>query len=205
MPVWIPDGAAGHCCGTPFHSKGRRQAHAWMAGHTAEALWRWSGEGELPVVIDASSCTNGVVAEMPEALDDEWKERLAKLEVLDSVAWGERLLGSLDVAARAGSATVHPSCSSRHLGLDRRMLALAGALAEEVIVPPSATCCGFAGDRGLLHPELTASATAPEAAEVATRQFDLHLSSNRTCEIGMERATGRMYESIVFPLEELTR
>jgi D-lactate dehydrogenase len=74
-----------------------------------------------------------------------------------------------------------------------------------VVVPPSATCCGFAGDRGMLHPELTAAATRDEAAEVTTREFDLHLSSNRTCEIGMQRATGRMYESIVFPLEELTR
>jgi D-lactate dehydrogenase len=205
LPVWIPDDAAGHCCGTPFHSKGRRQAHEWMAGHTAEALWRWSGEGELPVVIDASSCTNGVVAELPEALADEWKERLAKLEVLDSVAWGERLLERLEVKRRAGSATVHPTCSARHLGLERRLQAIAEALAEEVVVPPSATCCGFAGDRGMLHPELTAAATRDEAAEVTTREFDLHLSSNRTCEMGLERATGRMYESFLFPLEELTR
>jgi D-lactate dehydrogenase len=205
MPVWIPDDAAGHCCGTPFHSKGQREAHAWMAAHTAEALWRWSGEGELPVVIDASSCTNGIVAEMPEALDDEWKERLAKLEVLDSVAWGERLLGKLEVMAPAGSATVHPTCSARHLGVDRRLRAIAGALADDVVVPPTATCCGFAGDRGILHPELTESATAAEAAEVDAREYDLHLSSNRTCEIGMERATGRIYESFVFPLEELTR
>jgi D-lactate dehydrogenase len=125
--------------------------------------------------------------------------------VLDSVAWGERLLGKLEVMAPAGSATVHPTCSARHLGVDRRLRAIAGALADDVVVPPTATCCGFAGDRGILHPELTESATAAEAAEVDAREYDLHLSSNRTCEIGMERATGRIYESFVFPLEELTR
>ncbi len=205
MPVWIPGDAAGYCCGTPFHSKGQTEAHAWMAVHTAEALWRWSEEGALPVVIDASSCTNGVVAEIPEALDDEWKQRLSKIEVLDSVVWGERLLGELEVSSPASSATVHPTCSARHLGLDRRLRAIAEALAEEVVVPPTATCCGFAGDRGILHPELTAAATAGEAAEVTAREFDLHLSSNRTCEIGMERATGRTYESFIFPLEERTR
>jgi D-lactate dehydrogenase len=100
---------------------------------------------------------------------------------------------------------VHPTCASRHLGLTHRLEALAGALADEVVVPPTATCCGFAGDRGISHPELTASATAPEAGEVASRPFDAHLSNNRTCEIGLERATGEPYESAILLLERLTR
>lgn len=72
-------------------------------------------------------------------------------------------------------------------------------------VPPSAECCGFAGDRGLLHPELTASATRDEAAEVTAAAFDPHLPANRTCEIGLEQATGRPYESVVQALERATR
>jgi D-lactate dehydrogenase len=91
------------------------------------------------------------------------------------------------------------------MGLAPRLRALAGALADDVFVAPSATCCGFAGDRGISHPELTAAATAPQAAELAGRSFDAHLSSNRTCEIGLSRATGERYESFVFLLEELTR
>ena len=91
------------------------------------------------------------------------------------------------------------------MGLAPRLRALAGALADDVFVAPSATCCGFAGDRGISHPELTAAATAPQAAELAGRSFDAHLSSNRTCEIGLSRATGAEYASFVFLLEELTR
>ena len=72
-------------------------------------------------------------------------------------------------------------------------------------MPPSATCCGFAGDRGITHPELTASATRPQAEELAGRSFDAHLSSNRTCEIAMTRATGEPYESVVCLLERLSR
>ena len=71
------------------------------------------------------------------------------------------------------------------------------------MVPVAATCCGFAGDRGMLHPELTASATADEARRA--RPFDAHLSTNRTCEIGLERATGEAFGSIVLALEEATR
>jgi Fe-S oxidoreductase len=73
---------------------------------------------------------------------------------------------------------------------------VAEAVAEDVYVPPSAYCCGFAGDRGMLHPELTKSATAPEAAEIAERHFDAYVSSNRTCEIGLQSGIGRPYVSI---------
>jgi D-lactate dehydrogenase len=74
-----------------------------------------------------------------------------------------------------------------------------------VYVPPSATCCGFAGDRGISHPELTEAATRDQASELAGRRFDAHLCSNRTCEIGLSRATGAPYESAVFLLERLSR
>jgi D-lactate dehydrogenase len=72
-------------------------------------------------------------------------------------------------------------------------------------VPRTATCCGFAGDRGFLHPELTASATAPAGEELAGRRCDAYVSGNRTCEIGLERATGERYRSVLYLLDELTR
>ncbi|GAA1151061.1 hypothetical protein GCM10009579_85390 [Streptomyces javensis] len=49
-------------------------------------------------------------------------------------------------------------------------------------MPPSWGCCAFAGDRGLLHPELTGSATAARAKEVRAYAADAHTSSNRTRE-----------------------
>lgn len=71
--------------------------------------------------------------------------------------------------------------------------------------PASTTCCGFAGDRGFLHPELTASATHAEAAEVVTVGSTLVVSSNRTCEVGLEQATGPAYESVLVALARATR
>jgi D-lactate dehydrogenase len=205
LPVWIPADVPGHCCAVPWGSKGYRDGHSWMANKMVASLWRWTGEAELPAVIDASSCTHGIVSELGTALDEENAERLEKLEVLDATDWArDRLLPNLQVP-KAGAIAVHPTCSGRHLGMDRRLRKLAVELADDVFVPPSAACCGFAGDRGLLHPELTASATEEEAAEVRGRSFDAHISTNRTCEIGMERATGRPYMHVVQLLEELTR
>jgi D-lactate dehydrogenase len=205
LPVWIPPNVPGHCCAVPWGSKGYRDGHAWMANRMVESLWRWTDEGELTAVVDASSCTHGIVSELGTALTEENAERHAQLEVVDATDWArDRLLPKLEVS-RTGAVAVHPTCSGRHLGMDRRLRKLCVELADDVFVPPSAACCGFAGDRGFLHPELTESATREEAAEVREREFDAHVSTNRTCEVGMERATRRPYVHVVQLLEELTR
>src|SRR5436190_2097160 len=83
LPVWIPPDVAGVCCGTPWASKGFGEGHAWMANAIVERLWRWTGEGDLPVVVDASSCAHGILREVPTALSDRDRERHQKLEVID--------------------------------------------------------------------------------------------------------------------------
>ena len=206
LPLWIPAEVGGSCCGLPWSSKGLGEAHRHKANEMVERLWQWSREGELPIVIDAASCTHAIAEPGEGVLGEENAERLAKLTILDSVAWAhDRLLPRLEVARKVDTATVHPTCATRQMGLAPRLRTLAKALASDVYVAPSATCCGFAGDRGLTNPELTAAATRDQAAELSGRHFDAHLSSNRTCEIGLSRATGQPYESFVFLLEKLSR
>jgi len=206
LPLWIPPDVAGKCCAVPWSSKGYARGHELMANRTVEALWRWSDGGELPVVTDASSCALGLGEETAAGLGDENRERHAKLEIHDSIAWAQdRLLPGLNIERKLGAVALHPTCSTRHLGLALKLSALAAELADEVAVPASATCCGMAGDRGLLHPELPEAATADAANELGTRRFDAHMCSNRTCEIGLQQGTGRAYESFVFALERATR
>ncbi|MFE7586145.1 FAD-binding and (Fe-S)-binding domain-containing protein [Streptomyces gardneri] len=205
-PVWIPDDVAGTCCATIWHSKGYERGNEVMANRIVEAAWGWTAGGKLPLVVDASSCTLGIAQEVVPYLTPDNRELHAELTVLDSLVWAaDELLPRLDVRRRVASAVVHPTCSMRHLGDKEQLTRLAEACAEEVVVPADAGCCAFAGDRGMLHPELTASATAREAAEVTARSFDAHLSANRMCEIGMDRATGRTYQSVLLALERATR
>ncbi len=205
LPVWIPEDVAGSCCGTPFSSKGYASAHARMANETIHKLWNWSGEGKLPVVLDATSCTLGLL-EAAGVLDEANADRHARLEIIDSITWAQaHLLPVLEIGARLESAVVHPTCASRKLGLDRDLAEVAGALAERVVTPASAGCCGFAGDRGFLHPELTASALGEEAAEIMAADADAHLCANRTCEVGLQRQSGESFASFVYLLEQLSR
>ncbi|MFK0253762.1 FAD-binding and (Fe-S)-binding domain-containing protein [Streptomyces sp. NPDC090445] len=205
-PLWIPPDATGTCCATIWHSKGYDAGNRVMANRIVEAAWGWTAGGRLPLVVDASSCALGIAREVVPYLTDGNRTLHAELTVVDSVVWAAReLLPRLAVRHTAGSAVVHPTCSMRHLGTEGALRAVAEACAREVVVPDDAGCCAFAGDRGMLHPELAASATAREAAEVTARAFDAYLSANRMCEVGMERATGRPYRSALIELEHATR
>ncbi len=211
LPLWIPDDAAGHCCATPWSSKGYRRGHEHMAAKTAAALWRWSDGGRLPVVIDASSCALGLREEIAPCLSDAERERFQQIELLDSIAWvHDRLLTRLTVGRRLERIAVHPTCAAGQLGLAGKLEAIARELADYVLVPVASSCCGMAGDRGLLHPELPASALRDTAAELAERRaervrVDAHVCSNRTCEIALQEVTGAPYASFVLALERVTR
>ena len=204
-PLWIPGDVAGKCCSTPWSSKGYIRGHTWMAAATCDALWEWSGHGTMPVVIDAASCTNGLLDDVKNYLDDEHRARLEQITLLDAIAWCDSLFPALTVSERVERAAVHPTCSTAHLGLTKTLERLAARLAGDVLVPVGTTCCGTAGDRGLLHPELVISATRDEKAGLDETPAQAYLSANRTCEMGLRQATGHPYESFVFLLEELTR
>ncbi|MFI5618842.1 FAD-binding and (Fe-S)-binding domain-containing protein [Streptomyces sp. NPDC051567] len=205
-PVWLPGDVRGTCCATIWHSKGYDAGNRVMADRIVEAAWGWTDGGRLPLVVDASSCTLGIAREVVPYLSARNRALHAELTVVDSVVWAAReLLPRLEIRRKVGSAVLHPTCSMHHLDDVAQLREVAEACAREVVVPDDAGCCAFAGDRGMLHPELTASATAREAAQVTAREFDAHLSANRMCEVGMDRATGRGYRSVLLELERATR
>ncbi|MFS0734152.1 FAD-binding and (Fe-S)-binding domain-containing protein [Microbacterium sp. 1P10UB] len=197
--VVVPEGIESLCCSTPWTSKGYTGGRDVMAKRVVAALRDSTRDGELVVVSDASSCTEGFA----HILDDAGLDYRTE----DAVAFVERLvlpqLGA--VMPLVDSLVLHPTCSSTQMGLNPALAALADAVATDVRTPDAWGCCGFAGDRGMLHPELTASATAAEAAEVAGIGAQAHASCNRTCEVGMTRATGSEYRHVLELLEEATR
>ncbi|MEU7245617.1 FAD-binding and (Fe-S)-binding domain-containing protein [Streptomyces sparsogenes] len=204
VPVTVPGELAGLCCGTPWQSKGYTTGHRTMAARTLNALWEASDQGRLPVVCDASSCTHGL-RQLADVLPEPDRARLAALDVVDSVAFAaDHLLPALPRPRRLATLALHPTCSTVHLGIDDALRTVAAAVSDEVTVPDTWGCCAFAGDRGLLHPEITASATAAQAAEITARTYDAYASCNRTCELGMTRATGRPYRHVLELLDEAT-
>jgi D-lactate dehydrogenase len=206
LRVFIPKDVAGTCCGMPFSSKGFEEAHAIAANRAIERCWRWSDAGRLPVVVDASPCAYSF-ATCRDGLTEANRKRFDAMRIEDAIQWAhDTLLPTLPIHRRVSRVAAHPVCSVVKLGLVAKLTATLRACAEEVVVPIEAGCCGFAGDRGFTTPELTEAATRPEALELAAGMpCEFHVSSSRTCEIGMSRATGRSYVSFWDVLEAASR
>jgi D-lactate dehydrogenase len=206
LDVGYPDGVATLCCGMPFASKAFVPAARRAAGRTAEALWTASAEGRDTVVTDASPCAGTLQDLAVGPLAREGRP----MRVLDFPSfWASEVLPMMgDPARRPGTAVLHPTCTLVRMRGLPDLLRVARAHSADVVVPAGAECCGFAGDRGFLVPELTRSATAPEAAEVraiAGKPGVGFYSTCRTCEIGMSRAVGREYRSLVHLVREAVR
>jgi len=204
-PVWIPPDSAGYCCGMPFSSKGYRHAYKQMINRTVSRFYDWSDSGRLPIVMDTSPCTF-TVKNCFDDLDEENREKFKKLTILDSIEFvHDYLLTNLSVHKLADDVVLHPVCSVTKMDLTDKLAQVTRTCANSAEVPVHYGCCAFAGDRGFLFPELTESATKAEAVEVGSKEYDGYYSSSRTCEIGMTRATDKVYQSFLYLVEKATR
>lgn len=201
----IPENVEGTCCGMPFGSKGYTDAYKATLHKTIAKFWAWSEQGKYPLVIDTTSCAH-TLRTCQDALSADDLALYKQMTLLDSVEFiHDTLLSRLEIHPVDEDVVLHPNCSARKLGIDGKLLAIAQRCARSATVPLNLGCCAFAGDRGLLYPELTASATAKESAEVNEKEYGGYYSSNITCEMGMSESTGKNYVGIVYLVEQASR
>ena len=190
----VPDDISSLRCGTVWKSKGMRPGEHVMDERLTNSLRKATDNWRLPIVCDSVSCSEGIEIALSHM-------GVTEAKVLDATEFAvENIIDKLPPLPKARLAVLHPTCSSTRMGVNDALMTLAKLVAEEARVPDGWRCCGFAGDRGLLHEELTATATTDEARDVKAMNADLFLSCNRTCELGLTRATGEVY---VHVLEEI--
>ncbi|MFQ2667013.1 FAD-binding and (Fe-S)-binding domain-containing protein [Aeromonas caviae] len=193
--VIVPARVEGLCCGMPYDSKGMVEVAAAKRTELAAALWQASEQGRWPVLLDTSPCVQRLLS-----------GALGKgLRVFEPSAFVlEHLLPYLELTPLDETVMLHITCSSRRMGLGEKMLALARACAREVIIPEHIQCCGFAGDKGLMTPELNAAALASLPAQVP-RDCRQGFSNSRTCEMGLSQHAGIPYHSILYLVDQAAK
>ena len=180
VAVSVPKASADFCCGTPFSSKGLKKAYEKQKQQNQTLFDSLSGK---QLVIDGSSCHQTLASQSQEPV----------MEISEFVA---KELLEIPVKMKHQMIVLHPTCSGVETGTNKAMETIANHIAEEVVIPVNWKCCGFAGDRGLLVPELTANATRLEAAEALDAK-GLLVSNNQPCQVGLAGATGQPYISIL--------
>ncbi|MHA4844912.1 FAD-binding and (Fe-S)-binding domain-containing protein [Flavitalea antarctica] len=192
----------GSCCSQIFASKGFNDAYRFTANKIVDQLWQSSSEGKLPVVIDVSSCAY-TLHQIRPVLDEQRRVKYDALTIMDSVEFlHDMVMPFVEPKQKHKNIILHPVCSLKKMKTENKFIKVAKYFAKEVTVPDHAGCCGMAGDRGFLFPELTASATNAEAKEVTQTRYDGYYSSTKTCEIALSEATRENYISILYLVDE---
>ena len=202
--IALPEGISGFCCGMAFSSKGYDKAFKESANRFIEKIWKESKNGKYAIIMDASSCYFTVKNYNDRILSTDNYEHFIKLSIIDINDFlYDHVINKVIIYNKLKKVVLHPNCSVRKMVKEQKMIKIAEACAEEVIVPNNLQCCGMAGDRGLIYPELTASATHDEANEVLQTDADGYYSSNITCETGMSNSTGKSYRNIIYLVDKV--
>ena len=111
------------------------------------------------------------------------------------------LLPRLRITAQPQPVAVHPVCSVRKMGSTDKLMAIAAHCSAQVVAVDAVQCCGFAGERGFMRPELNEHALRHLKAALPAA-CHAGYSSSRTCEIGLSEMAGFPYQSILYLVEQ---
>lgn len=193
------------CCGTPFSSKGYHQVAHTLINQTIEALYAESNNGKIPIISDTSPCTYSF-KNCYYDLTEENKRKYSTLTFLDSTEFAlDYLLPNLPIKRKLNHVAVFAVCSTTKMDLESKLIAAAKQCAEEVISPMNGKCCGMAGDRGLLFPELPLSANQELVNRFSEQQVEACFSTSRLCEAQLSFQTGKDVLSLFHLLEKVSR
>ncbi|MGR5178485.1 FAD-binding and (Fe-S)-binding domain-containing protein [Vibrio mediterranei] len=191
--ITTPDKLSDQCCGMPYDSKGMTDIAKQKSAQLEQVLWDATEQGKYPVLMDTSPCAKRSL--------EQFTKPMTIVEPVRFVS--DYLLDELSLTPVDETVMLHVTCSSRRMGLEQPMIALAKACAKQVIVPEHIQCCGWAGDKGFTTPELNEAAVAPLKEQVpagCTRGF----SNSITCEIGLSHHSGIPYQSILYLVDQVS-
>ncbi len=181
--VIFPENMSSLCCGTIWESKGMPEIADRKTKELEDALWKASEEGRYPILCDQSPCLHRM------------KHKIKRMRLYEPSEFIlEFLADRLDFHKTDTPVAIHLTCSMRLMHKTDKMLELARMCSTNVVVPEGVGCCGFAGDKGMTHPELNKYALRKLKAQV--KGIPVGYSNSRTCEIGLATNSGIPYVSI---------
>ena len=190
--VIYPDGLDSLCCGMAFSSKGFVEAGKISSDKLEEALRIASEDGKYPVLCDMSPCLYTMKTNFGDRLKLYEPAEFADIFLLDK----------LNIKKLDKKVSLFAVCSAKKMEVDGHLKKIAELCTNNVVVIDS-NCCGFAGDRGFLLPELNKHGlrNIKEQSNGCSEGY----ATSRTCEIGLSKHSGISFKSIFYLLEEATR
>ena len=192
--VILPQKMDSLCCGTIWESKGLPEIADKKVNELENVLWIASEGGKYPVVCDQSPCLHRM------------KQHIKKVSLYESTEFVWKFLKDRLVFTQSDTpVALHLTCSTKLMKIDKIVYELASMCSSSVLVPEGVGCCGFAGDKGMTHPELNAYALRKLRAQIQEKGIQVGYSNSRTCEMGLHTNAGIPYKSIIYLVNDHTR
>lgn len=180
------------CCGQPMFNTGHHADAAVLARR-----WIHVFEGFDAIITPSGSCAAMMKVHAPEMLRDDpeyaTRAKVVAGKTYEFVEFLSRVL-RVDLAGMGArhdsSATIHPACHLRELGL---MDEPAGVLAqikglELHPLPSRDECCGFGGAFSVKHPAISGKMVENKVASVASTRSDALVCSDAGCAMNIDGA-----------------
>lgn len=181
------------CCGTIWESKGMPDIADQKTKELEEALLKASNNGQYPVLCDQSPCLHRM------------REKIESIQLYEPAEFIETyLVDRLDFHPIEESIAIHITCTMRKMQLGQTLIKLAKRCSTNVLVPEEVGCCGFAGDKGFMRPEVNAFALRKLEPQIKSNAVVTGYSNSRTCEVGLTTNSGVPYMSIVYLVDRCT-
>lgn len=192
--VIYPKQISSMCCGKAFSDFHHLKEKLFIQN---KKIFEELGQGEkLQIVLDHGACS----AEVKKAFKDECFEIYDLSEYLLQV-----ISPKLEFVKSDENIGLYTMCASKKLGLENTMLELARLCTKGEIFKEQTACCGFAGYKGFLYPELNKNATQNFKKFYAKTAVKRGFSNSSTCEIGLSDASGFSWQHIAYFLDQQSR
>lgn len=175
--VEYPNDVNNQCCGQMYHSQlnnAQQQASQNLLKKIDFSKYEY-------VITDNSSCSNFIKQQGVEIIN------ISKLIL--------KYIDTLEIKKIYNKIALHIDCSTSKQNINQKYIDIIEKCCEKVVVPERIYCCGFAGDKGFVTPELNASSLNLLAPQV--KGCDIGISFNRSCQIGLSNKSGVEYISFV--------
>ena len=213
------------CCGKAY--KNHKEQSQNLAKNAYLALREASQNGRVPIVCDHSACSLELLKKIKEfeAQESANSDYLAPLRFYDLPAFvSECLLPHLEIVPLSQAISQNPPkvalyapCGTRNLSVksqkwEESIFSIAKACGADIIQDSQVKCCGFAGNKGFITPELNESAlkyfgtnflkssnqSPLSHSDYIFDEAKMGFSSSSTCEIGLAQKSGFEWRHIIY-------
>ncbi|WP_186647532.1 (Fe-S)-binding protein [Fluviispira vulneris] len=181
------------CCGLMYDSMGQKKVAEKKLKSIIQKIKDLIGNSKAPILVENSSCVLEFLA---------YKNLVEELpNFKESIAFIHDELKNYPLKKQEKTAMLHINCSVTKLKKGDEVVSLAKRCVSDIIIPNDILCCGFAGSKGFIHPELNINALK-NLQEQIPENCHIGYTCLETCTLGFSKHSGIPYSSIYHLIDE---